>query len=111
MWNTLASLLSWRCAHMPDRPTQHVPPRLRKTRRNNRFYYTKVWRGIRARFLANNPACPCGLPATEVDHIDGNTANNGVSNLQALCKRCHAKKTYQHDGGLGGPKCRLTSGI
>jgi 5-methylcytosine-specific restriction endonuclease McrA len=29
----------------------------------------------------------------DVDHIDGNRSNNEPSNLQALCKDCHKKKT------------------
>jgi len=27
------------------------------------------------------------------DHIDGNRTNNDISNCQALCPNCHAKKT------------------
>jgi len=29
----------------------------------------------------------------DFDHIDGNKANNDISNCQALCPNCHAKKT------------------
>ena len=29
----------------------------------------------------------------DYDHIDGNRSNNGLSNCQALCPNCHAKKT------------------
>ena len=29
----------------------------------------------------------------DFDHIDGNKANNDISNCQALCLNCHAKKT------------------
>jgi len=29
----------------------------------------------------------------DFDHIDGNSSNSDVSNCQALCPNCHAKKT------------------
>lgn len=29
----------------------------------------------------------------DYDHIDGNSSNNSISNCQALCPNCHAKKT------------------
>jgi hypothetical protein len=29
----------------------------------------------------------------DYDHIDGNRSNNNISNCQALCPDCHAKKT------------------
>jgi len=29
----------------------------------------------------------------DYDHTDGNPANNALSNCQALCPNCHAKKT------------------
>jgi len=29
----------------------------------------------------------------DFDHIDGDKANNDISNCQALCPNCHAKKT------------------
>lgn len=32
----------------------------------------------------------CGAPATEVHHKDLNFLNNTPSNLQVLCKKCHA---------------------
>lgn len=35
-------------------------------------------------------AHPCQL---DVDHIDGNAANNDPSNLQTLCANCHRLKT------------------
>ena len=36
-------------------------------------------------------AHPCQL---DVDHIDGNKANNDRSNLQTLCANCHRLKTH-----------------
>lgn len=32
-------------------------------------------------------------PACDFDHIDGNRADNSISNCQALCPNCHARKT------------------
>lgn len=63
--------------------------------------YDATWRKIRNRFIAKNPLCVHCLkqgkytPAEEVDHIlplqHGGTHDE--TNLQALCKRCHSKKT------------------
>jgi HNH endonuclease len=39
------------------------------------------------------PEHPCQL---DVDHIDGNNANNDPKNLQTLCANCHRLKTYQN---------------
>lgn len=30
----------------------------------------------------------------DIDHIDGNHANNATSNLQTLCANCHRLKTF-----------------
>lgn len=61
-------------------------------------YNREAWRKIRARQLRAIALCELrthcqGSRATEVDHIDGNVMNNANSNLQSLCKRCHAAKT------------------
>ena len=37
--------------------------------------------------------CQIRLEFPEFDHIDGNSSNNDISNCQALCSRCHDKKT------------------
>jgi len=37
--------------------------------------------------------CQTYLDARDFDHIDGNSSNNDISNCQALCPNCHAKKT------------------
>ena len=37
--------------------------------------------------------CKNSLEIADFDHIDGNKANNDISNCQALCPNCHAKKT------------------
>lgn len=57
--------------------------------------YGRDWRRNRKRVLAGQPTCPCGAPAREVDHIVplrlGGT--HARSNLIALCKPCHSRKT------------------
>ena len=37
--------------------------------------------------------CKERLEVINFDHIDGNSYNNLISNCQALCPNCHAKKT------------------
>ena len=66
-------------------------------RNNIRQYWSSwEWRKIRNEFLRKNSICAiCGNEAAEVDHIVpvrlGGT--NDESNLQALCKSCHSRKT------------------
>jgi len=38
-------------------------------------------------------SCKNRLESPDFDHIDGNSSNNDISNCQALCPNCHAKKT------------------
>lgn len=63
--------------------------------------YGHKWRLIRGAFLKAYPYCSCGAEATEVDHVislrKGGT--NQWSNLRAMCKPCHTRKTNQIDGG------------
>ena len=46
----------------------------------------------------------CGFVAInkcqlDVDHIDGNSKNNDLSNLQTLCANCHRLKTFINKEG------------
>ena len=45
--------------------------------------------------LQNYRCNHCNIPLDVVnfDHIDGNSSNNSISNCQALCPNCHARKT------------------
>jgi 5-methylcytosine-specific restriction endonuclease McrA len=45
----------------------------------------------------------CGAPAIVPDHVIPLSAGgtDDESNLQALCKPCHDRKTVLCDGGLG----------
>lgn len=73
--------------------------------------YGHAWRKLRARFLMGNPLCVHCLekglitPANEVDHIEPHRGDMekfyDESNLQALCKPCHSRKTATEDHGFG----------
>ncbi len=41
----------------------------------------------------NCKSCGQSLTVVNFDHIDGNSSNNYITNCQALCPNCHAKKT------------------
>jgi hypothetical protein len=64
-----------------------------------------VWQRLRIVVLADEPLCrACRrqgrvVPATDVDHDDGNPGNNDRDNLVALCHSCHSRKTAQDHGG------------
>ena len=90
---------------MPNRPNYHRCDRPQPRREGKKPYGRKGWQIVRRRVLAAEPMCPCGRPATEVDHIDGNPRNNSRENLQPYCKSCHSKKTVREDGGLRGKQC------
>jgi len=96
----------------------HTPPaerRLINARRRSRALPTNsvVWRRLRATILAEEPLCRTCLVqrritvATDVDHIDGDSANNSANNLQSLCHACHSRKTYTHDGAFGRSKTKV----
>ena len=76
--------------------------------RGPRFYDKRRWRDrIRPAQLSRYPLCEvCQavgkvVVATDVDHIDGNTSNNGPDNLMSLCHSCHSIKTAAQDGSFG----------
>lgn len=73
--------------------------------------YTSRWRKLRGSFIAQNPLCAeCQRmgkikPATDVDHIIPHRGDEKLfydwANLQALCHKCHSRKTAKEDGGFG----------
>jgi len=78
---------------------------LARQRQKRRMYATssKQWIKLRNYKRKLNPLCEeCerkGIvtPMTDVDHIDGDTFNNELINLQSLCKSCHSKKTAREN--------------
>lgn len=82
---------------------RHERPEV-KYRQQTRALHTGsvAWQRLRDMVLARQPLCPeCfkegrTVPATEVDHIDGNAStmeSNDLNNLQGLCKPHHSRKT------------------
>lgn len=73
--------------------------------------YSNKWLKASKVFLLKHPLCAACLrqgiitPATEVDHIIPHKGNKelfwDVNNWQALCHKCHARKTVLFDGGFG----------
>lgn len=69
--------------------------------------YGKRWQKYRAIYLIEHPYCvKCDEPATVVDHVQDHKGNYRLfwdaSNHQALCKRCHDRKTAR--GNMATPK-------
>ena len=89
--------------HRPRRPLANTVLNEQKRRRESkRFLHTgsAQWRAIRKAQLEREPLCrDCGAPANEVDHINGDTANNLPSNLASMCKSCHSAKTWRENHG------------
>lgn len=66
----------------------------------NPFYGSARWKQLRKMVLNRHPICQakgCYSMATDVDHIDGDVANNDMVNLQALCHPCHSAKTVREN--------------
>lgn len=95
--------------HKPLLPTakRHAVQEESRQARRALHTWSREWRTIRACVLARQPLCVMCLaehrrtPAAEVDHIDGDDANNDRTNLQGLCKRCHSRKTGRENRGFG----------
>lgn len=83
-----------------------------KARRERRGLSTSTtqWKKLREVVLRREPLCRlCSRIgrvqlAYAVDHIDGDSGNNDLDNLQPLCLSCHSRKTARSDGGFGNPK-------
>ena len=104
--------------HMPQKqPTylhrmRSIGPKPR--RRTAAFYQTTRWRKLRRFVVSSEPLCrdPFGehaewsevVSATEVDHIVPRRVRAelevSLENLQALCKRCHSRKTKGESKGI-----------
>lgn len=92
------------------RPILHLPKRANPTGRSADArrtipLNTAAWQRLRATVLAERPLCAhCFergqiVPATDVDHADGDPSNNLRSNLQSLCHACHSVKTMRERNG------------
>ncbi len=74
------------------------------------------YRNERKYFLNQNPLCvTCKAtgkttPANILDHMEPHKGNSELfwdqKNWQALCKRCHDRKTAMFDGAFGNPRVR-----
>ena len=82
--------------------------------------YDAAWRKVRAwvlsqppsghrradgQIVGHGPLCVMAwvlegrtVPATEVDHIDGNSRNNDPANLRSLSKKWHSRRTAVDQG-------------
>ena len=71
------------------------------------FYWSKPWREVRARVLAEEPSCfcGCGLPSNTVDHVKNRREYPALAleraNLHGWYDRCHNRKTATLEGGFG----------
>lgn len=92
---------------MPAKIKQHKPPKAKdagKTvqanqRQRKRMFHTgsAAWAAIRKQVLQREPLCRLCKPhlnvATIVDHIDEDSHNNRMDNLQPCCATCHNRKS------------------
>lgn len=74
----------------------HKPRRPEPPRPDAAAYNSARWRRLRLQVIRGEPVCRACLDALaeDVDHIDGDNRNNALSNLQALCRPCHNRKTH-----------------
>lgn len=112
---------------MPKSPPTHKPAhasgasshtarfaKIARRRRGGDFYDTPAWRKLRKAYRDIHPLCDeCEkhgrvTPSEHVDHVIPRNQRPDLeldwSNLRALCKPCHSRKTATHDGGLGNSR-------
>lgn len=87
-------------AAVPRHNAQGTGPRERQQRRAMHTG-SKAWRQLREQILQRD-ACTCaacGGYGDQVDHVDGDSHNNDMRNLQTLCIVCHGRKTREEQDG------------
>jgi len=83
----------------------HRPKEADRQARRTLHTGTVAWRRLREAVLVRDAhRCrACGRIVVgrnaHVDHIDGNDANNDLTNLQTLCQRGHSRKTFAEERG------------
>ena len=68
---------------------------MRSNEKAYKRYQSKKWRAFRESFLKENPLCK---------NFEDDPLFYDKNNLQALCKRCHSRKTAKEDGAFGNKK-------
>ena len=74
---------------MPKRTTVYN----NKSKLKRKSFSKEVQKLTRKRQANRCNLCKESLGEINFDHIDGNRSNNSITNCQALCPNCHAKKT------------------
>ena len=95
---------------MPKSAPIHRPPTAKAkthtvgpSKQKRRLLHTgsRAWLLIRQDVLQRDgfTCAHCKCYGDQVDHIDGNSHNNVLDNLQVLCIVCHGRKTRQDQAG------------
>lgn len=89
---------------------EHIEKRKRSGEKSHHWTGDQVSeRGGRARALRLykniGPCVRCGAVKAERHHKDGNTANNAVENIEALCRRCHMEIDGRMESCRGWATC------
>jgi HNH endonuclease len=75
--------------------------------KKRRYFKADVKREVLKDQNYNCAICKRSTGVWDYDHIDGNRSNNDISNCQALCPNCHAKK----QGDYWNRRSRLSVGL
>ena len=67
--------------------------KLKHRRKKRRYFLADIKKQVLIDQNYKCSICNKNIRIWDYDHIDGNRSNNDISNCQALCPNCHAKKT------------------
>lgn len=87
-----------RCPNLVDSGYCETHRRPRNRALSSSLYQTVRWRHIKRNVLRAKPLCDCGMLTTDVDHrvpVEDGGPMWDYSNLQALCRSCHSRKTQR----------------